>query len=64
MIRWVGSTGEGDECYRVIREGATQGIPVFAHDGETCGLMADLQPVHGEFESRVGGKKCLRLTPS
>lgn len=46
------------------RGGAAQESPVFAHDGETCGLMAELEPVHGELGSRVGGKKCLRLTSS
>lgn len=45
------------------REEASQGSPVFAHDGETCGLMAELEPVHGEFGIMVDGKKCLWLTP-
>lgn len=55
------STGEGDECYRVIEREPPKEALCLPMMGKH---VAELEPVRGEFGSRVGGKKRLRLTPS
>lgn len=55
------STGEGDECYRVIEREPPKEALCLPMMGKH---VAELEPVRGEFGSRAGGKKRLRLTPS